>query len=476
MNIDINGVVSYAVYIREEQRHNGVPTRGNEARALAHAKGRAFYADSDRCEDGGLNKMAAIQEKGAPVAVSVEEAVERLVRRAGEPEKETVPLSDAAGRYLARDAASPIPLPPFRRAAMDGYAVRAADTAAASPERPVRLKVAAEIRAGEQRSLPAFAAAGTAVRVYTGSPVPDAYDSVVMQEMAVGLEEGPSPAVQFDRPAPAGRHIAEAGEDCAAGAVLLRRGTRLGAKEIAVLASFGLGKIEAFRRPAVAVLPVGDELELPGRPLAPNRVYEANGFMVEARLRLLGADARRLEPVPDHPAFIGRALEQAWDAADLVVTTGGVGVGKYDYVQRAAEAAGAFPLFQKVRMRPGTPTSAYARGAKTIVSLSGNPSACFAGLELLVKPFVRSLMGRAEPRNEWREGTLAAGVGKPCPYPRYIRSRAWMEGGRWRLLPLPNDRSGNIAAFAEADALAVVPAGGRGAEPGQTVAWFGLND
>ncbi|MBB6731034.1 gephyrin-like molybdotransferase Glp [Cohnella zeiphila] len=418
--------------------------------------------------------MAAIQEAEAALAATVEDAVERLCRQAGDLSAETVPLPEAAGRYLAQDCASPIPIPPFRRAAMDGYAVRAADTAEASPERPVRLTVAAEVRAGEKAWFPAPPEKGSAVRVFTGSPVPEAFDSVVMQETVVRYEEGMRPFVRLDRPAPSGRHIAEAGEDCAAGAVLLKRGTALGAKEIAVLASFGIDRAAVYRRPSVVVLPIGDELELPGRPLPPSRVYEANGFMTEAKLRLLGADVRRLPPMPDHPAMIGRCLEQAWEEADLVVTTGGASVGKYDYVKWAAETAGAEPLFKKVRMRPGTPTSAYVRGGKTLISLSGNPSACFAGLELLVKPYVWSRMGRLNPRNDWREGRLAAAVEKPCPYPRYIRSRAWMENGEWRLLPLANDRSGNIAAFAEADALAVVPAGGGGADAGQTVRWFSL--
>ncbi|MBB6690578.1 molybdopterin molybdotransferase MoeA [Cohnella xylanilytica] len=441
------------------------------------------------------------QEIDVSVAVTVEEAVARLVERACEPAEESVRLPDAAGRYLARELYSPFPMPPFRRAAMDGYAVRAGETAAASADRPLRLAVESELRAGasvgrpysragdgnranrgnrENRESHEAPAAASAVRVFTGSPVPAEYDSIIIQEMVrrpggSGEDGSGSGGIAWiDRPAVRGLHIAEAGEDVPEGARLLARGTRIGAKEIALLASFGLSLVPVRARPTVAVLPIGDELALPGEPLPPSHIYEANGYMVEASLSLLGADVRRMPPVPDEPEAIRRRLEEAWERADLIVTTGGASVGDYDYVQAAAESAGARPLFTKVRMRPGTPTSAFARGSRTLIALSGNPSACYSGLELLARPFVLAAAGSAGWATEWLPGALSEAVGKPCPYPRYIRSFAWMEEDGWRIRPLAKDKSGNIGAFAQANAIAEIPAGGQGARAGQPVRWFRL--
>lgn len=459
------------------------------------------------------------QEIDASVAVTVEEAVARLVERAGEPIEESVRLPDAVGRYLARDLYSPFPMPPFRRAAMDGYAVRAAETAAASADCPLRLAVVSELRAGAIAGRPYSRAGGggnranlgnreshgdrheapppaaSAVRVFTGSPVPAEYDSIIIQEMVrrpggsgmggSGMGgsgkggngeagRGSEGAAWIDRPAVQGLHIAEAGEDVPEGALLLARGTRIGAKEIALLASFGLSLVPVRARLTVAVLPIGDELALPGEPLPPSHIYEANGYMAEAFLSLLGAHVRRATPVPDEPGAIRRSLEEAWERADLIVTTGGASVGDYDYVKAAAESAGARPLFAKVRMRPGTPTSAFARGSRTLIALSGNPSACFSGLELLARPFVLAAAGSAGWATEWLPGTLSEAVEKPCPYPRYIRSFAWMEEDGWRVRPLAKDKSGNIGAFAQANAIAEIPAGGQGARAGQPVRWFRL--
>lgn len=417
-------------------------------------------------------------EKAVSLDVSVEEAVGRLCSVRLTLQEEDILLPEALGRILANDLIAPLPMPPFRRAAMDGYAVRAAETVGATPDRPILLSVVSEARAGSAPlpMLHGVSRSGreiAAARVFTGSPVPAEFDAVIMQEMAKAPGSGRLP--QIDRSPLAGQHIAEAGEDVREGELLLAKGTRVGPKELGILASFGMSRVSVRRRLTAAVLPIGSELALPGAPLPPNHIYEANGFMAEARLRQLGADVVRLDPVPDEPETIRRRLEQAWARAELVVTTGGVSVGDYDYAKEAAALAGARPLFTKVRVRPGSPTSAFVRDDRTLIALSGNPSACFAGLELLAVPFARWRMGEARDGSEWLSGSLADPVEKPCPYPRYVRSFAWMEDGRWLIRPQSGDKSGNIAAFAGANALAEVPAGGQGGRRGQTVRWIRLD-
>ncbi|THF73048.1 molybdopterin molybdotransferase MoeA [Cohnella fermenti] len=407
---------------------------------------------------------------------TVEEAEEWLGLRAVLPGKEEAELASALGRAAAETYVSPFPLPPFRRAAMDGYAVCTADTEGASPDHPLLLFVESELKAGQSaEGVRADASERSAVRVFTGSPVPASCDSVIIQERVrrVAGEDGIG-VVQIDRPAELGQHIAEPGEDLPECSLLVKQGTRIGAKELAILASFGFERIAVYKKPSVVVLPIGDELTLPGQPLLPGRIYDSNSFMLEASLREMGAVVHRLPPCADNAEEIAARIDQAWDAADLVVTSGGASVGRYDCAKSAAELTGAVPLFTKVLMRPGTPTSAFVRGNKTLIALSGNPSACFAGLELLVKPYLRRALGREQFRNEWEEGTLSAGVAKPCPYPRFIRSRVRASADGWRIEPLPNDRSGNVAAFAGAGALAIVPAGGQGAGAGQRVRWLRL--
>ncbi|MBB6633613.1 molybdopterin molybdotransferase MoeA [Cohnella thailandensis] len=420
--------------------------------------------------------MIEATEKTRNGVVSVEEAEGLLVSRALPPGKEVVELSQALGRTAAEAYVSPFSMPPFRRAAMDGYAVKTIDTLGASPEQPVLLFVESELKAGQSaEGVQGFSSERSAVRVFTGSPVPASFDSIIIQERVRRVigEDGIGVA-QIDRPAERGQHIAEPGKDIPECSLLLKQGKRIGPKEMALLASFGFERVSVHTKPTVAVLPIGEELVLPGQPLLPGRIYDSNGFMLEASLKEMGATVRRLPPCADREDEIARLIDQAWETADLVVTTGGVSVGRYDYAKPAAELAGAEPLFTKVLMRPGTPTSAYARGAKTLIALSGNPSACFAGLELLVKPYVRKAYGSDSYLNEWESGVLEEGVSKPCPYPRYIRSRVRPAGGAWSLTPLPNDRSGNIAAFSGAGALAMIPAGGQGAAAGQSVRWLRL--
>lgn len=422
--------------------------------------------------------MTTLQKQ--QLVVSVEEAIRHLCEGMSPAQTEKLPLEDCVGRVLAEDFFTPFPMPPFRRAAMDGYAVRSLTTLGAGPGSEVMLRVIAEIKAGSslewveectgRRSIDDM----DAVRIFTGAPVPHRYDTVVMQEVVTPIkgEDGKPLWIGIDRPHPSGRHIAEAGEDLGPGKLILVKGTTIGAKEMAVLASYGLGEAVVYAKPKVVVLPVGDELLEPGAPLSANRIYDANGLVVTAFLKQLGVDVIRRKPVPDHPAILTKEIRLAAEQADVVITTGGISVGDHDYVERSAANAGFEPLFTKVLMRPGTPTSAFKKGDCLLFGLSGNPSACYSGLELLVKPTMQWLKGIKNYRNQWLKGKLEDSVGKPCPYPRYIRSIATMELGVWRISPLPNDKSGNIAAFAEANAIAVIPPGGRGAVKGEMISFL----
>ncbi|MDQ0111266.1 molybdopterin molybdotransferase MoeA [Paenibacillus harenae] len=420
----------------------------------------------------------AIANVQHPMSASVSLASMKLLACVKEPPIESIPLEDATARVLASDFESPVSLPPFRRAAMDGYAVQAAALQGASREHPVELRIIDEVRAGHTllEQPPASALQpNDAVRIFTGAPVPEGYDTVVMQEAAVTLDaRNGYRRIRLERPCALGQHIAEKGEDVQEGMKLLYRGTELRAKEVAILASVGQWEINVYKRPNIAVIPIGDELVVPERELSGGQIYDSNSYMVGARMRELGASVIRYPVVPDCLDRIEAAIQDCLAKADIVVTTGGVSVGDYDYVKEAAEHIGAEAIFTKTIMRPGTPTSAFRLPNQLIICLSGNPSACFAGLELLVKPVVLKATGKSDYRSCWLDGRLMDSILKPCPYPRYIRAFVYRSEKEWMVEPITNDKSGNVAAFARANALALIPPGGTGAIIGQEVQWVSL--
>jgi molybdopterin molybdotransferase len=397
--------------------------------------------------------------------IAVDKAIDLLLSHSYKQTIEKVPLTESVGRVLANDFFSTFPLPSFRKAAMDGYAVTYSDIEQATPDKPVLLKVTTEIKAGKS-DLPD--GDHPTVRIFTGAPVYERYDTVIMQEAVVVLPEE-TPFVRFSFPTERGKHVAEIGEDIPENTCILTQGTVLGAKEIVILASFGIEEIKVYCKPIVAVIPIGDELQLPGEALRPYHLYESNGFMLEAKLKELGANCIRYAPLPDEPICISRAIQAALDEADFVITTGGVSVGKYDYILDVMKGLSAKLLFTKVLMRPGTPTSAFKIKDKLSFHLSGNPSACFVGFELFVKPILLFELGCAKYRSDTVEAHLEENVNKPSAYPRYLRSFAEIRKGTLYVTPLSKDQSGNIAAFARANALTLIPAGGSGATKDQLV-------
>ncbi|WP_339203639.1 gephyrin-like molybdotransferase Glp [Paenibacillus sp. FSL K6-3182] len=411
-----------------------------------------------------------------PLTASVSIALMKLTREMKEPICETVSLEDCISRVLAHDFEGPFSLPPFRRAAMDGYAIYAASSGGASKERPVLLQVKGEIRSGQSEHMYDMESEMmTAVRIFTGAPVPAGYDAIVVQEAArERMDLRGFSSIQIDRAYPKGQHIAEKGEDVLNGMKVLYRGTAIKSKEIAILASFGQTEVQVYKKPLVTIIPVGDELLVPGDSLQSGKIFDANSFMVSARLRELGAAVIRQRPIPDCRKTIENALKAALEQSEMIVTTGGVSVGDYDFVKLAAESIGGIPLFTKVVMRPGTPTSAYRFGSKLLICLSGNPSACFSGIELLLRPTILKAVGRNDFRSEWMEGRLIDAIDKPSPYPRYARAFVYRSEKEWMVEPLRHDKSGNVAAFARANAIVQIPAGGAGASAGQEVRFVSL--
>jgi molybdopterin molybdotransferase len=301
---------------------------------------------------------------------------------------ENLSLARAAGRYLSGPVKARRQLPGFEQSVMDGFAVRAADLADASPAGPVTLVVAGEMAAGPVRRL--RLGAGRTVKVFTGGRLPLGADAVVMQEhvTCAGDEArfGAQPAV--------GDHIRRAGEEIRRGDVVLPAGTRVTPPVVGLLAALGLTEVKVVRTPTVTVITMGDELVPPGEPLTAGRIHDANGPALRAALQAVGVSRVRLRRVRDDVGALERSLAAALAASDLVVTVGGASVGDHDHVAAARSTLGVRELFYRVAVKPGKPNifGLDPRGVP-VFGLPGNPVSALVSFHQLVKPLLGVMMG-----------------------------------------------------------------------------------
>jgi molybdopterin molybdotransferase len=300
-----------------------------------------------------------------------------------QPAPQSIPLADALGRVLAGGVVAPRPLPGFDNSAMDGYAVRAADVAAA----PVTLPVAADIPAGRV-DVPRLEP-GTVHRIMTGALMPDGADAVVPVE---STDAGTS-TVRIDDRVAAGTHVRRAGEDVAAGEPALPAGTVLGPAQLALLAALGLPVVSVHPALRVLVLSTGSELVEPGAPVQPGQIYESNGIMLAAAVQAAGATAERLHFVADDVDAFHAALEPRLSDADLLITSGGVSAGAYEVVK---DALAGHVEFVKVAMQPGMPQGAGTFAGLPVVTMPGNPVSSMVSFEVFVRPALRAAMGYAD--------------------------------------------------------------------------------
>ena len=384
--------------------------------------------------------------------ISIEEALELLLAHTAPVGTETLPLSALAGRVLAEEVRARVPVPPFDRSPYDGYALIAADTAAASRENPVTLRLTEEIPAGKAPTV--ALRHGLAAKILTGAPLPPGADVTVKYE-TVDFTDG---TVTFREPVHPG-DVVRAGEDVEAGALLAEPGTELSPAHVGMLAGQGVAAASVYRRPAAAVLSTGSELAKPGEPLGPAQIYNSNAYTIAAYLNDLGCGAENLGAVPDDPEAIAAAIRSALGRADLVITTGGASVGDYDWAVRVFERIGAEILFWKVSFKPGGSLAAAVAGDKLILSLSGNPGAAVIGLLRLGLPVLRRLRGCAAPLAEPVRVLLKGRFKKDSPQRRLVRGRLLLEDGRAWFLPSDGQGNGVVSSLLGCDLLAELPAG-----------------
>lgn len=384
-----------------------------------------------------------------PTGLAIEEALSRFldaVRPVGGTESAALP--EAYGRVLAADVAAPFSVPPFARSAMDGYAVRCADVADASPEHPARLLVTGERMAGDGEKT--VLAPGTAIRVATGAPTPAGCDAVVKQEHTDQGEE----TVAVFRSCARGENVCEAGEDIRRGATALRAGTLVTRAELGLLASLGLCRAEVRRRARVALLATGSELAAAGEALPEGKIYDSISPMLSASVRAAGLEVSAQELCGDDADAIADALHRAAERSDLVVTTGGVSVGRRDLLPAVLAGLGAKTLFHRSRVKPGSPTMGSVLNGTPVLSLSGNPYAALANFDYYFYPAAAKLMGCAALRPEELVCVAAEGYEKTAPVCTLLRAR---ESGGRVAFPAAGHKPSVISSLPGCNCYALVP-------------------
>jgi molybdopterin molybdotransferase len=392
--------------------------------------------------------------------LSLAEAQARVLERVQPLDGEAVPVAEASGRVLAEDADALVDLPPFPSSAMDGFAVRAADT-------PGRLPVVARIAAGVPA--PRGLEAGEAMGIATGGVVPDGADSVIPVEYVVEHDN----EVEIREAVDHGDNVRPRAGDVAAGDVVVARGARLHPAQIGALAAAGVVEVMCARRPRVAILATGTELRRPGEPLGPGEVYEANGVLLASALAATGADIDALPSVADDEAAHRAALEVGL-LADVLVTSGGVSVGPHDLVRGLLRELGVEQVFWGVAVKPGKPVAFGIRGRTLVFGLPGNPVSSLVACELFVRPALLALQGAAEPGPVYAEGRLAGGVRRNRKRDEFVRARVTPSDDGVVLQPVTGQESHMIVRAASADALVYAPRGEGELAAGERVRYLPL--
>jgi molybdopterin molybdotransferase len=395
-------------------------------------------------------------------SLSVDEARARILADLVPIPPVVRPLTASRGLVLATAVTAPLPLPPFRNAAMDGYAVRAADTSGAHPQAPVALRVVDEVAAGDSPN--ALIAPGEATRIMTGAPVPDGADAVVRLEhtledtieAAGSGVDAPTATLSILHPARPGQNVREAGEEVTLGQAVISAGVVLDPARLGLLAALGIDQVEVHRRPRVGILSTGDELAPPGRPLRPGQVYDANGALLEALVSDAGANPVALGIAADHAAAIVTHLAAA-GTVDILVTSGGISAGDYDRVTDALHHHGSVTAWQ-VRMKPGKPLGFGRIGSVPVICLPGNPVAAAVSFLVFVRPSLARLAGRPDVEPATVLARLTTTLDNRGGRQQYVRATV-EQGPDGQLIATPavDQGSAKLSVLGEANALVVVP-------------------
>jgi len=383
--------------------------------------------------------------------LSVEEARGRILRHFQPLEPERIPILEALDRVLAEDVTAEMDIPPLPNTAMDGYAVRIADTASATPDNPARLKVVADLAAGYVLDEPIQPE--TAVRIMTGAPIPPGAEAVVPFENV----EREGDDVLIFKPYSMWKNIRHAGEDVKAGQVVLPSGEVLRPQEIGMLAALGHPTVLVHRRPRVAVLSTGDEVIAVTDPWQPGKIRDANSYSVSALILKYGGVPVRLGVAPDTIDALTSKIREALDAeVDFILTSGGVSMGDFDVVKKVLAEEGEMH-FWRVRMKPGKPMAFGEIQGVPLLGLPGNPVSSMVSFELFVRPAILTMLGKTRLQKPTIDAILVEPMKRKDNRRHYLR--VWLEkkDGETYAHLTGDQGSGILLSMVQADGLAIVP-------------------
>jgi molybdopterin molybdotransferase len=386
---------------------------------------------------------------------------------------EKVKLTDSIGRYLGENVAATHDFPHFRRSMMDGFAVRSADTKGASEECPVTLQVIESIPCGAVPTKKLTA--NTAVRIMTGAMMPEGADSVVMIELTEQMQKDGQTYTVVKKETKPDENVIPIGLEMAKGTLILEKGRKINPGEAALLAAFGYDTVTVSRRPTVAIFATGSELLDVSEPLEPGKIRNSNSYMVAAQVLNAGGIPVLLEKVPDDVGLAKSMILDAMEKVDLVITTGGASVGDYDILVDIFEQWDGKMLFNKVAMRPGSPTTVGVWRDKFLFALSGNPGACFVGFELFVRPVIWGMQGKPDIYLPSFSAFLAEDYKKNDSFYRIVRGKSEVKDGKIYVRSAGIDQSNVLSSIRDTDCLIVIPRDRKVMNAGEMVKVLRLN-
>ncbi|MBI3893893.1 MAG: molybdopterin molybdotransferase MoeA [Candidatus Wallbacteria bacterium] len=385
--------------------------------------------------------------------LTVEEALQTVLGHAAALAPVVLPIAETLGCVLAEPIVAPGDLPAWPNSAMDGYAVQAASTAGATRQTPAALEVVGQIGAGQM--FQGTVGGGQALKIMTGAPVPDGADAIVIVEETDGAASG---RVAVYRPAAPGDHIRPRGEEVRAGETVLSPGRPIRPAEIGMFATLGYARVRVHARPRVAVLATGDELAGPGEPLRPGQIRNSNGFSLAAQVASAGAVAVPLGVARDDRGELLQKMRQGLLEAQVLLTSGGVSMGEFDFVAGIMRELEATIHFDRVAMAPGKPTTFATAGDRLLFGLPGNPVSTMVSFELFVRPALRKMAGAARLFRPRIEAALSTDFKKRPGRRTYVRCLVTAGPGGYSLTPTGTQSSGVLRSMALANALAIVEA------------------
>ena len=405
---------------------------------------------------------------GGPMR-SVDETVALIASRlSAVEESEAVPLAIADGRILARDMVAPLPLPPFTNSAVDGYALHGDDLPGTAEK---AIPVVGRIQAG--MSPDRSAAPGQAVRIFTGAPLPEGVDTVYMQEDVRIDDAG---WVILPPGLKRGANVRPAGEDIAAGKVVLQAGQRMRPQDVALAAALGMTEVEVRRKIRVAVFSTGDEIVAPGNVRGPAQLYDSNRFMLMAMLARLGCETTDLGILTDDSGLIADVLCEAAARHDLILASGGVSTGEADYVKAAVESVGTL-VFWRVAIKPGRPVAMGVIRGTAFIGLPGNPVASFVTFAHIARAAIFALAGARQKPPISRPVRAAFSYRKKAGRREYVRvSLRPTKDGTYEAVKFPREGAGLLSSLVETDGLVELDEETIQVEPGQTVQFLAYPD